>query len=113
VSNAAVCFTAIAAAGLAALRSCTKRAAASALLARRDCHCTTYNLSAGVCTSRGTPRPYYHLFECRLLVALASDPVTAAPTLQLLRSQCGGLAALVPSVVCAPLPEQVQRSMLG
>lgn len=52
-------------------------------------------------------------FQHRLLVALASDPATAAPTLQLLRSQCGGLAALVPSVVCAPLPEQVRCRLLG
>ena len=45
----------------------------------------------------------------RLLVALASDAVTAEPTLHLLRSQYGGMATLVPAVVCAPLPEQVRR----
>ena len=52
-------------------------------------------------------RPALYDAMVRLLLALGADPATAEPVLALLRGQFDSLAPLIPSVVCAPLPEQV------
>ncbi len=80
----------------------------SALDPRQQFSCLTVLLRAIASPEAFAARqPALYGGALRLLLALAAAPETAEPVLGLLRRQFGGLAPLIPTVVCAPLPGEV------